>query len=175
MRCPWAFSTNQIVPALIFQKKPQSLPVCDTILDWVSPCFLYLWRPRTRCSCKLEQRKRVTSLNSADPAAQDTVSYLWHTSVWPAYGQLVIHLDLEVFLCRSAFQLASLLDILPWYSFPSTGLCIFVTVLPAQFSSLSSSGWQHNRLVHQTFLLVLVSKILCIEFSSFSAFFQQSL
>lgn len=66
-------------------------------------------------SCHLlsgEQRKRVTSLNWVDPAAQDTVSYLCYTSAWLAYDQLVVCQDLEVLLCRSAFQLAGPLCVL---------------------------------------------------------------
>lgn len=47
MRC---FFNKPNRPALIFQKKPQFFHVCGPILDSVSPCCLYLWRPRTGCS-----------------------------------------------------------------------------------------------------------------------------
>lgn len=58
LRCLWVFSTKQIVPALIFQKKPQFPHVCGPILDSVNPCFLYFWRPKTGCSCPVVSLSR---------------------------------------------------------------------------------------------------------------------
>lgn len=150
MRCPQAFSANQIGPALIFQKKPQFLHVFGPVLDSVSPCFL--WRPRTGCSSP------AMSLSRGKGSLPSTLLILQPRIVFPTLGTPVPGWLMVSLL--SARTLRSFCADLPssWlvpcvysslgYSFPSTGLCISVTVLPALFSSLSTSGWQHNHLVH---------------------------
>lgn len=177
MRSPQAFSTGQIFPALILQKKPQFLNLCGPILDSVNPCFLYLWRPRTGCNSPVVTSSVLSrgkwSLPSIGLIMQ--LRILFPTFATPVPDWLMASLLSARTLRSFCVDLPSswLVPCVYWslsYSFPRSGLCISMTVLPAQFSSLSTSGWQHNCLVHQTFLLVLASKIQCIEFGSFSGF-----
>lgn len=141
MRSPQAFSTGHIFPALILQKKPQFLNLCGPILDSVNPCFLYLWRPRTGCNSPVVTSSVPSrgkwSLPSIGLIMQ--LRILFPTFATPVPDWLMASLLSARTLRSFCVDLPSswLVPCVYWslsYSFPRSGLCISMTVLPAQLS-----------------------------------------